>query len=307
MRFFSADEVYEALDFSALADAIAAMFRRNPTAPLRHAHALSNEDTLLLMPAWCDGADGSLGVKLVTVLPGNRTRGVPTVHAAYVLFERATGAPCALIDGEALTLMRTAAASLLAARYLARADATNVLVIGTGHLAPFIARAHCHERPDVRLTVWGRNAGAADALVHHLRGFEIAAHAAPDLEAAVREADIVSCVTTATAPIVHGEWLQPGCHLDLVGGFRRTMREADDVAVRRARIFVDTFAGALAEAGDIIEPMERGVIARSDVLGELADLVQGGVTGRTAPHDITLFKSLGTAIEDLAAARLLAG
>jgi ornithine cyclodeaminase/alanine dehydrogenase-like protein (mu-crystallin family) len=307
MRFFSANEVYQALDFSKLADAIAAMFRAAPTAPLRHAHALSEHDALLLMPAWSDGDGGALGVKLVTVLPENRTRGVPTVHAVYVLFERATGAPRALIDGESLTLMRTAAASLLAARYLARPDASNVLVIGTGHLAPFLARAHCRERVAARLTVWGRNADAAHAVVQRLRETGLAAVAAADLEAAVRAADIVSCATTSTAPIVRGEWLKPGCHVDLVGGFRRVMREADDAAVRRARLFVDTFAGALAEAGDIIDPLERGVIARSDVLGELIDLVNGRVQGRTSPDEITLFKSLGTAIEDLAAARLLAG
>ena len=307
MRFYSAEEVYGALDFSTLADAIAAMFRAAPTAPLRHAHALSDRDALLLMPAWSDGADGSLGVKLVTVLPDNPVRGVPTVHAVYVLFERATGVPRAVIDGESLTLMRTAAASLLAARYLARSDATHILVVGTGHLAPFLARAHCRERAGAHVTVWGRKEAAADATAQDLRALGLNVRATADLEAAVGAADIVCCATTATAPIVHGEWLQPGCHLDLVGAFRRSMREVDDTAVRRARVFVDTFAGALAEAGDIIEPLERGVIARNDVLGELADLVNGRVAGRTAAEDITLFKSLGTAIEDMAAAQLLAG
>ena len=196
-------------------------------------------------------------------------------------------------------------ASLLAARYLARADAANVLIIGTGHLAPYMARAHCHERNVSRLRVWGRNGVGAQTLAQMLRDEGLPAQAVDDLESAVREADIVSCATTATAPVVHGAWLQPGCHLDLVGGFRRSMREADDAAVARSRIYVDTYAGALAEAADVVEPLERGVISRGDVLGELGELVAGEVAGRASPADITLFKSVGTALEDLAAAQLL--
>jgi ornithine cyclodeaminase len=305
MQFFASEQVHRSLRLGALADAIAAMLRSDPVAPLRHAHALSATDTLLLMPAWSDGATGGLGVKLVTVTPGNRERNLATVNAIYVLFDRASGEPRAVIDGEALTLCRTAAASLLAARHLARADAENVLVVGTGRLAPYMARAHCHERKVTRLRVWGRNGVGAQTLAQMLRDEGLPAQAVDDLEQAVREADIVSCATTATAPIVHGAWLPVGCHLDLVGGFRRSMREADDSAVARSRVYVDTYAGALAEAADIVEPLEHGVIARSGVLGELAELVRGDVQGRTSPSDITLFKSVGTAIEDLAAAQLL--
>jgi ornithine cyclodeaminase len=305
MHYFGADEVHQALQLSPLADAIGAMFRAAPSAPLRHAHALSEADALLLMPAWSDGEAAALGVKLVTVLPANRARGVPTVHAVYVLFNRATGAPRAVIDGEALTLLRTAAASLLASRYLARPEASRVLVIGTGRLAPYMARAHCAERRVARLALWGRNRGTAQLLAQQLQAEGLPAHAADDLAPEVGAADIVCCATTATVPVVRGQWLRPGCHLDLVGGFRRGMREADDAAVARARVFVDTFAGTLAEAADVIEPIERGVIARAHVLGELADLVQARVAGRVGPDDITLFKSVGTAIEDLAAAKLL--
>jgi alanine dehydrogenase len=305
MRFVSAEQVRRALGLGALADAIADMLLAHATAPLRHVHALSATDTLLLMPAWADGDAAALGVKLVTVMPGNRDRDRPTVNAIYVLLDRVTGEPLAVIDGEALTLCRTAAASLLAARYLARADARNVLVVGTGRLAPYMARAHCHGRDVTRLRIWGRNGVGAQTLAQMLRDEGLPAQAVDDLEQSVREADIVSCATTATAPVVRGAWLSPGCHLDLVGGFRRSMREADDAAVSRARVYVDTYAGALSEAADIVDPIERGVIARSDVLGELAQLVSGAAEGRTAPGDITLFKSVGTAIEDLAAARLL--
>ncbi|MGZ9032676.1 MAG: ornithine cyclodeaminase family protein, partial [Burkholderiaceae bacterium] len=162
-----------------------------------------------------------------------------------------------------------------------------------------------HERRVTRLRVWGRSGVGAQTLAQMLRDEGLPAQAVDDLEQAVREADIVSCATTATAPIVHGAWLPAGCHLDLVGGFRRSMREADDAAVARSRVYVDTYAGALAEAADIVEPLERGVIARGDVLGELAELVRGDAPGRTSPADITLFKSVGTAVEDLAAAQLL--
>lgn len=305
MRFFTAEQVHQSLSFAALADAIAEMLRSRPVAPLRHSHALSATDTLLLMPAWSDGAAGALGVKLVTVMPGNRERERATVSAIYVLLDRESGEPLAVIDGEALTLRRTAAASLLAARHLARRDAENVLIVGTGRLAPYMARAHCHARKVTRLRVWGRNGVGAQTLAQMLRDEGLPAQAVDDLERAVREADIVSCATTATAPVVHGAWLPAGCHLDLVGGFRRSMREADDAAIARSRIYVDTYAGALAEAADIVEPLERGVIERASVLGDLAELVRGDVPGRVSSADITLFKSVGTAVEDLAAAQLL--
>lgn len=305
MRFFSAEEVHSALSLPALADAIAEAFRAGTTAPLRHAHALSATDSLLLMPAWSAGKGGALGVKLVTVLPNNRARGFPTVNALYVLFDREGGAPRAVIDGEALTLRRTAAASLLAARYLARSDARNVLIVGTGRLAQFMAYAHCAGRDVERLLVWGRNAEHAQALVSTLRTEGLPAEAADDLQHAVGASHIVSCATTAASPIVRGAWLAPGTHLDLVGAFRRNMREADDAAAARSQVYVDTYAGALAEAADVIEPIERGVIAREDLQGELSELVTGSVPGRKDVDDITLFKSVGTAIEDLAAADLL--
>ena len=305
MQFFTEEQVHRALDFRALADAIGVTLTAEASAPLRHAHAVSATDSLLLMPAWSSGDSGALGVKLVTVMPENRARDRPTVHALYVLFDHTTGEARAVIDGESMTLRRTAAASLLAARHLARSDARSVLIIGTGRLAPFMARAHCCEREVDRLRVWGRKGVGAQTLAQMLRDEGMPAEATDDLERAVRESDIISCATTSTAPIVLGGWLQPGSHLDLVGGFRRSMREADDAAVARSRLFVDTYAGALAEAADILEPLERGVIARTDVLGELSELVRGSVTGRTSRDDITLFKSVGTALEDLAAARLL--
>jgi alanine dehydrogenase len=299
-RFYGADEVARALDFRALADVLADAFAHGANVPLRHSHALSPQDALLLMPAWSATA---LGVKLVTVFPQNAIRSLATVNAIYVLLDRASGVPVAVIDGEELTLRRTAAASALAARYLARPDAATLLLVGSGRLAPYMARSHWVLRPGLkRVRVWGRSDQRTQTTVQLLRDAGLPAEAAGDLELAVRSADIVTCATTSTSPLVQGAWLAPGTHLDLVGGFRPAMREVDDGAVACARLFVDTYVGALAEAGDLVEPMQRGVIRREDVLAELAELVRGERDGRTRAEEITLFKSVGTALEDLAAA-----
>jgi ornithine cyclodeaminase len=302
MRVLSAEQVHAALDLDELADAIGRTLLASPVAPLRHAHALSATDSLLLMPAWSSDA---LGVKLVTVMPDNPARQLSTVNAIYVLLDRASGAARAVIDGEALTLRRTAAVSLIAARHLARADARNALVIGTGKLAPYMAHAHARARRLDRLWVWGRRGEGAQSVAQQLRDQGLPAQAVEDLESAVRDADVISCATTSTRPIVRGAWVSAGSHLDLVGGFRRGMREADDEAIARARIVVDTYAGALAEAADILEPIEHGAITRASVVAELAELLREPARGRTAATDVTLFKSVGTAVADLAAAQLL--
>lgn len=303
LRLYSAADVARALDYPRLVSVLADAFARGAEVPLRHAHSLTDRDALLLMPAWSDRA---LGAKLVTVFADNAARGKATVNAIYVLFDRATGVPRALIDGEELTLRRTAATSALAARYLARPDADTLLLVGSGRLAPYMAAAHCALRPGLkRVQVWGRSDQRANTTAQLLRDAGLPIVVVSDLEAAVRSADIVTCATTSTMPLVHGAWLAAGTHLDLVGGFRRAMREADDAAIARARIVVDTYAGALAEAGDLVEPLERGVITRDSVVAELAQLVRGEVVGRQNPQQITLFKSVGTALEDLAAAQLV--
>jgi ornithine cyclodeaminase len=316
VRVYSAAEVHAALPWGPLADALQAAFVRGAQVPLRHAHALAPTDTLLLMPAWDERL---LITKLVTVIPGAPS----TVEATVMALDRATGHPLAVLDGEALTLRRTAATSALAARHLALPDVDTLLVVGTGRLAAWMARAHVALRPGLkRVLVWGRRFEVAQALAGELRAEFTAARstdgvvealptimAVPTegLEAACREARLISCATTSTEPLVRGSWLTPGTHLDLVGGFKPHMREADDEAVARARIVVDTHAGAGAEAGDLVQPLQRGVITRDAVLGELAELLRGDCVGRRFPQDITLFKSVGTALEDLAAARQVLG
>ena len=259
----------------------------------------------LVMPAFAP--DGSAAVKLVTYSPGNPGRGLPTVQAAIVAFSE-DGTPVAVLDGTMVTRLRTAAASALASKYLSHADSSRLTLIGTGSLAPWMAAAHSVVRPIERIDVWGRRPERVAATVEAVRGLvasRVKVHAARSLEESVAAADITTCATSSPTPLIAGRWLKPGSFVDLVGSFSPATREADDDVVRRARIFVDTFEGALAEAGDLIDPIARGVIRREQVEGELADLVRGRAVGRCTAEEITLFKSVGTALEDLAAAQLM--
>ncbi len=312
MRVLTASEIDGILDFPGLVAALGEAFTADIETPLRHHHTIARppgaDATLLLMPAWTGpsvAAGGHVGVKIVSVFPDNGARGLPSVMGAYLLIDGATGAPLAVMDGSALTLWRTAAASALAASFLARPEAARLVMVGTGSLAPFLVGAHGAVRPIADIAVWGRDPAKAAALVERLSREGIAARVATDLEAAVRDADIVSCATLSKAPLVCGAWLKPGAHLDLVGAFRPDMRESDDAAVRRASLFVDTRAGALEEGGDLADPIARGVVSAADIRADLADLVAGRHPGRSAAEEVTLFKSVGTAIEDLAAARLV--
>lgn len=306
MQMIPADEVERRLDYPRLIEALRAMFRDGCEVPVRHHHTIGVNDgpaaTLLLMPAWQTG--GHIGVKVATVFPGNGAKGLPGVMASYLLLDGTTGAPVALLDGAALTARRTACASALAADYLARPDAAHLLMVGTGALAPHLIRAHAAVRPITRVTVWGRSPDKARALAEAVGRDGLSAAAADFLEDAVGRADIISCATMAVDPLVEGAWLKPGQHLDLVGGFTPDMREADDEAVRRARVYVDTRDGALKEAGDLVQPVANGVITPKDVAGDLFELTRGEAEGRRSADEITFFKSVGTALEDLAAARM---
>jgi ornithine cyclodeaminase len=223
----------------------------------------------------------------------------------YLLMDGDSGEPLAALDGQALTLWRTGAASALAAGWLARKDATRMAMIGAGALAPRLIAAHAAVRPIREVVIWNRTTEAARRLAAALNRPGLRVSASEDIESAVRGADIVSVATLSSQPLVRGAWLQPGAHLDLVGAFTPKMREADDEAVRRARVYVDTRGGAMKEAGDIVQPLASGVLREADIEGDLFDLVRGGAGGRGSPDEITLFKSVGSAIEDLAAAVLV--
>jgi ornithine cyclodeaminase len=283
------------------------MFQGGCEVPARHHHRVAaataegTPGTLLVMPAWQAG--GALGIKIVTVFPDNTRRSLPAVHGSYLLLDAATGLPLALLDGTALTLRRTAAASALAAEYLSRPDSAVHLMVGTGALAPYLVAAHAAVRPIRQTRIWGRDPKKAAALAAGLVEAGIAAAPAAELEEAVATSDIISCATLAREPLISGAWLRPGTHLDLVGGFTPEMREADDAAIARARVYVDTDA-ALREAGDIVQPLSSGHLAREQIVGDLFGLTRGTCSGRRDPAEITLFKSVGTALEDLAAAQL---
>ncbi|MEC8852137.1 MAG: ornithine cyclodeaminase family protein, partial [Pseudomonadota bacterium] len=260
---------------------------------------------LLLMPAWQAGQH--IGIKIVTVFPDNSTRGLSAVMASYVLLDGETGKPLAFIDGEMLTVRRTAAASALAADYLARDDAHRLTMLGTGALAPHLIEAHASVRPIDDVRIWGRTPDKAVALADRFKDRFTTVEAITDKSAAIAAADIVSCATLSADPLVHGADLGPGTHVDLVGAFRPDLRESDDQVIARGRVFVDTRAGALAEAGDLIQALAAGVAGPEDIQGDLFDLCGGDTPGRQGAAEITVFKSVGTALEDLAAAILTLG
>ncbi len=306
MRIISAAEVEGALDWESLVERLRQAFRRGAEVPVRHHHDIANpagrDATLLLMPAWQTGRH--IGVKVVTVAPGNAEQGLPAVMGVYLLLDGKTGAPQALIDGPMLTLKRTAAASALASSYLSRPDCERLLMVGSGELAPHLVMAHASVRPIRNVLIWGRAPDKAAKLAKRLNRRDFRVDHTEDLETAARGAHVISCATLSRDPLVRGDWLQPGQHLDLVGAFKPDMRETDDAAIKRARVFVDTRAGACKEAGDIVQPIESGVLDPADIAGDLFELTRGERAGRRYYDQITLFKSVGTALEDLAAAQL---
>ena len=305
MQFLGAAETRQRLPFDALIDALRAMFERGCELPPRQVLELAGAGeqavTSLVMPAWQPG--GCYGVKVVNIAPGNAARGLPGLHSTYVLYDATTGVPIAWVDGDEITARRTAATSALAASWLAREDARHLAILGAGRIARLLGEAHRACRPIERVTVWARSERNARLLVDELGAQGFDAHAAASVEAAVADADIVSCATLARAPIVRGAWLRRGVHLDLIGSFTPAMRESDDDCFAGATVFVDS-DDAAAKSGDLIGPIARGVL-RSDAIGTLAELARGRRRGRTDRNQRTVFKSVGSALEDLAAAILV--
>jgi len=307
MRIVSAEETHRLLDYPSLVEALRELFRRGVDRAERYALEQPLPDgrrnDWLLLPAWQFGRH--MGIKLVSVYPENTARGIDSVQGLYLLFDGTTGLPLVAIDGAALTLRKTAANSALAATYLAREDASDLVVVGAGALGPHLARAHAAVRPIRRIRIWNRTASRAEVAAAELkRELGLDVEATTDLESAVQHADIVTCATMATSPLVRGEWLKPGAHVDLVGGFREDMREADDEAIRRSRVFVDARFTAAAHAGDIYQPLASGLIADADIT-DTFELVRGEKPGRRSPDEITLFKSGGGGHEDLGTAQHL--
>jgi ornithine cyclodeaminase/alanine dehydrogenase-like protein (mu-crystallin family) len=286
------------LDWVRLVDALAEG-HRGPRPELGDTFLTRGGDTLLSRSAWIDGL--GVAVKSVTVLPENPARGRPSVQGAMLVFDDATGAVEAIIDSALVTRWKTAADSALGARLLARPDARHLLIVGAGSVAESLVDAYGAIFPGIAVTVWARRREQAEALAERAAGAVEVADTLPD---AVAAADIVATATMARQPVVRGKWLHPGQHLDLIGAFKTDMREADDEALRRGRLFVDSRETTIGHIGELTIPIAAGVIGQEDVEGDLYDLVAGRA-GRTSADDITLFKNGGGAHLDLMTGRAI--
>ncbi|WP_332776038.1 ornithine cyclodeaminase family protein [Polaromonas sp.] len=289
----------------ALHGAFAATDLSTPTRAHHHMEGMGGTSTpvLLSMPAWSPRL--GVGVKLVTVYPDNASLNLPSIHGLYVLMDGASGRPQAVLDAGELTARRTAAASALASRFLSRPDSATLLMVGTGRLSQYLPLAHAQVRPIKRVLVWGRSPAKAQESAQALQAQGVNAVPVTGLQEACAEADIISCATLSKTSLLHGDWLRPGTHVDLVGAFTPQMREADDEVFKRAAsVWCDTTAGALAEAGDLIQSLASGALEPERIKGDLLRLCQAGQPVPRHDADITVFKSVGAALEDLAAARL---
>lgn len=306
LSFYSAAEIASGIGFLPLIEHLRAAHRLPSPAVervlMQHKSRSGTENGFLIWPAWQHGKN--LGIKICTLFPDNKS--VPAVQALYVLFDGNDGSIQTLMDGTELTYWKTAADSALGADYLARKDACSLLMVGAGNLAPFMIRAYRAIRPGLKtIVLWNRTPEKAGALAKAME-HEVQVQVVSNLPSAVRQADIVCCATTSYVPLIRGQWLQPGTHLDLIGGYTPEMREADDEAVKRARLFVDSRRFTVEHVGDLTQPIANGSISASDVIGDLFDLANGKCLGRTHAADITLFKSGGGAHLDLMAAQYIA-
>lgn len=273
--------------------------------PLRHHHDYKNpaedqDSTLLLMPAFHPGHD--LGVKIVTVSPNNGKHDLPAIQGSYIYMDGHKGNIKAILDAKALTAKRTAATSALASSFLSRENSDSLLMIGTGALAINLIQAHASVRPIKKVYVWGRNNDKAQAVCNSLKDFPFSCETVENIEDSITLVAIISCATLSPSPLVFGKWLQEGQHLDLVGAYKKEMREADDEAILKSSVFIDTYQGGLKESGDILIPLTTNIITKDDIKADLFELCSGSKSGRSSENEITYFKSVGHALEDLVAA-----
>jgi ornithine cyclodeaminase/alanine dehydrogenase-like protein (mu-crystallin family) len=305
MRFIDTEQTRNALSFDAVIPALREAFRGSATVPPRHVHAIQSGNahgTSLIMPAWSDR--GYFGVKIINIFPENTHQGLPGLHATYNLYSATTGVPIAQVDGDIVTVYRTAGAAALGADYLARADASTLLIVGSGRIAGLVAQAMRTVRPIQRVLVWNVRAAGAEKLAGELRAQGFDAAAAADLESAARQADIISCATLSTVPLIHGAWLRPGVHLDLIGSFKPEMRETDAACFDGTSVYVDT-REAPTKSGDLLTAFEAGALKIEDIRGDLHQLAAGELPGRRDDQEITVFKAVGSALEDLTLATLV--
>jgi ornithine cyclodeaminase len=304
MLHLDAHATEQSLGIPGLIEALREALHQDVNVPLRHTHDIrtnGGRGTSLIMPAW--SSDGFYGVKIINIYPDNAIRGLPGLHGIYALFDARTGVPLAFVDADVVTARRTAAAAALAASYLAAQDARRLLVVGAGRIARLLPHAMAAVRPIEKVAIWSRTVESASRLAAELVAAGIAAETISDLEAAAGNADIITCATLSETPLISGKWLQAGTHLDLIGSFAPSMREADAECFRHSSVFVDTLE-APAKSGDLLSAMNDGALTRERIVATLQDLVRGGHSGRRSVDEVTVFKAVGTALEDLAAARL---
>lgn len=295
MQIINAD-AENLLDWVALTDALAAGHRL-PPAEVADSFLYRDKDTLLTRSAWIDGL--GLAVKSATVFPGNPTQGLPMINGAVNLFDDATGRLEAIVDFHLVTKWKTAGDSLLSARNLAPKNAKRALIVGAGKVAASMIDAYRAAFPQIEVTIWNRSPEAATALAAQMH-----ADTASDLAAAVGTADLIATTTMAREPVIKGEWLKPGTHLDLIGAYRPDMREVDDAALRRARLFVDSRKTTIGHIGEIQIPLDSGVITPEDIIADFYDLASGRFA-RTSEDEITIAKNGGGAHLDLMTARYI--
>ena len=292
--------------FSELIEALKQGFSNDKTiVPMRHHHDFPNpevdaDSTLLLMPAWNPSKDA--GVKIVTVSPENGQFNLPSIQGAYIYFDAIKGNMKAVLEAKSLTVKRTAAASALASSYLSQKDSSSMLMIGTGALSINLIKAHTSVRPIKNVFIWGRNFEKSQTIVAALKNEKFNAKAIKTIEEKISEVDIISCATLSKTPLISGKYLKPGQHIDLVGAYKKDMREADDETITNASVFLDTFQGGLKESGDIVIPIENGTLKKEAIKADLFQLCSNEQNGRISEKEITVFKSVGHALEDLVAA-----
>lgn len=306
MRVITEEEVAKFIDYATLINELKKAFITDIKVPPRIHQDFENpkeevDSTLLLMPSW--QASEELGIKVLTVSPNNAKYNLPGINAVYLLFDAHKGGLKAVIEAKKLTSMRTAATSALASSYLSREDAKVMLMIGTGALSEELIRAHATVRKLEKIYIWGRDKEKALKIVKKLQ-VEFNIQAVDSIEEKIAEADIVSCATLSNDALVLGKFIKAGQHYDLVGSFKPNMREADDALISKVSIFIDSEM-AKKESGDIKIPLESGVISEDSIKADLFELTREEKKGRTSKEQITLFKSVGHALEDFAAARLV--
>ncbi|MBE7653187.1 ornithine cyclodeaminase family protein [Tenacibaculum finnmarkense] len=305
-------------NFSALITELKAAFSSQETlVPMRHHHDFANpavnaDSTLLLMPAW--NPSKNAGVKIVTVSPENSQFDLPSINGTYIYLDAVKGTIKAILEAKNLTVKRTASASALASSFLSKENSSSLLMIGTGALSVNLIKAHASVRPIKNVFIWGRNFSKAQAICEELQNENFTITAVQTIEEKISEVDIISCATLSKTPLVLGKYLKAGQHVDLVGAYKKDMREADDQVIKKGSVYIDTFQGGLKESGDIFIPLQTGILKEEDIKADLFQLCSSqeisegisegivGKKGRENEDEITVFKSVGHALEDLTAA-----